>query len=209
MKNSVVRLIGSSVLAAMVTTGCGQLHSSSSMNSRQGHSMHGSMSDKATMISAAGLRVSFNALLGEHMLIAAVATSHALGGRGIPFKGAVGGLDANSVDIAKAIGSVYGADAERAFLPLWQKHIGFVLDYTTGVATKDETKQDKALKDLIAYADDFGAFIAGANPNLPKPAVAELVKKLRAATAASKRTLKPAVAKSSRGAGRKSKRAQT
>lgn len=48
-----------------------------------------------------------------------------------------------------------------------------------------------------------------ASLKLKHQAVAELVKKLRAATAASKRTLKPAVAKSSRGAGRKSKRAQT
>jgi hypothetical protein len=177
MKNKVVRLIGHSVLAAMVVVGCGQMNSSKSMSSMGGHAMHGSTaSDKVGAVSAADLRVSLNALLGEHMLIAAVATSHALGGREIPFKGAVGGLDANSVDIAKAIGSVYGADAEKAFLPLWQKHIGFVVDYTTGVATKDKAKQDKAVKDLIAYADDFGAFINSANPNLPKAAVAELVR---------------------------------
>ena len=94
----------------------------------------------------------------------------------IPFKGAVAGLDANSADIAKAIGSVYGPDAEKAFLPLWQKHIGFVVDYTAGVAAKDKAKQDKAVKDLIGYADDFGAFLNSANPNLPKSAVAELVK---------------------------------
>ena len=179
MKNKVVRLVGSSVLAAMVAAGCGQMKSSSSMGSMQDHSMPGSMmSDKGSMgaVSAADLRVSLNALLGEHMLIAAVATSHALGGREIPFKGAVGGLDANSIDISKAIGSVYGAEAEKAFLPLWNKHIGFVVDYSTGVATKDKAKQDKAVKGLIAYADDFGAFLNSANPNLPKAAVAELVR---------------------------------
>lgn len=179
MKNKVVRLISHSVLAAVVVGGCGQMNSSTSMSSMAGHAMHGSMaSDKGSMgaVSAADLRVSLNALLGEHMLIAAVATSHALGAREIPFKGAVGGLDANSVDIAKAIGSVYGAEAEKAFLPLWNKHIGFVVDYTTGVATKDKAKQDKAVKDLIAYADDFGAFLSSANANLPKAAVAELVR---------------------------------
>src|SRR6476660_5079920 len=92
------------------------------------------------------------------------------------FKGAVGGLDANSIDISKAIGSVYGADAEKAFLPLWRKHIGFVVDYTVGMATKDKTKQDKAVADLVKYSEDFGAFLSSANPNLPKSAVAELVK---------------------------------
>jgi hypothetical protein len=80
------------------------------------------------------------------------------------------------VDVAKAIGSVYGADAEKAFLPLWRKHIGMVVDYTVGVATKDKAKQDKAVADLIGYTDDFGAFLAAANPNLPKEVVADLVK---------------------------------
>jgi hypothetical protein len=175
MKNNVVRLIGSSVLAAVTVTGCGWMNSRDSMRS---HSMHEPkmMSSKESATSAADLRVGLNSLLGEHVLIAAVATSHALGGRDAAFKGAVGGLDANSVDISKAIGSVYGADAEKAFLPLWRKHIGFFVDYTSGVATKDKAKQEKAVADLVGYSSDFGAFLNSANPNLPKNVVADLVK---------------------------------
>jgi copper chaperone CopZ len=175
MKNKVVRFIGGSVLAAVTVTSCGWMHPQNSMRS---HSMHESkmMSSKESGASAADLRVGLNSLLGEHVLIAAVATSHALGGRDAAFKGAVGGLDANSVDISKAIGSVYGADAEKAFLPLWRKHIGFFVDYTTGVATKDKVKQEKAVADLVSYSSDFGAFLNSANPNLPKNVVADLVK---------------------------------
>src|SRR5258705_7609148 len=51
-----------------------------------------------------------------------------------------------------------------------------VVDYTTGAATNDRAKQDKAVDDLVGYTQDFGAFPAGANPNLPKPVVADLVK---------------------------------
>ncbi|MGH7798149.1 MAG: hypothetical protein ACREQ2_25075 [Candidatus Binatia bacterium] len=175
MKSKVVRFIGGSVLAAVAVTGCGW---TGSQNAMQSHSTHGStiVSSKASATSAADLRVGLNSLLGEHVLIAAVATSHALGGREVPFKGAVGGLDANSVDIAKAIGSVYGTDAEKAFLPLWRKHIVFFVDYTTGVATKDKAKQEKAVVDLVSYSEDFAAFLSSANPNLPKGAVTELVK---------------------------------
>ena len=174
MKNKIVRLIGGSVLAAVVVTGCGGMSSQAPM---QSHSMHGSMMDsKEAAPSAADLRVGLNLLLGEHVLIAAVATSHALGGRDAAFKGAVAGLDANSIDISKAIGSVYGPDAEKAFLPLWRKHIGFFVDYSTGVATKDKAKQDKAVVDLVSYSEDFAAFLSSANPNLPKNAVTELVK---------------------------------
>jgi hypothetical protein len=141
MKNKTGRLIGSSVLAAMIVAGCGQMHSSTSMNASPGHSMHDSMTgNNDGKWTAADLRANLNALLGEHVLLAAVATSHALGGREAAFNGAVGGLDANSVDLSKAIGAVYGADAEKAFLPLWRKHIGFFVDYTTGVARQGEAR---------------------------------------------------------------------
>jgi hypothetical protein len=174
MKNKTVRSIGGSVLAAVTIASCGWSNFTHSM---PGHSMHDSktmsMDSKWT---AADLRANLNALLGEHVLIAAVATSHALGGCEAAFNGAVGGLDANSVDISKAIGAVYGADAEKAFLPLWRKHIGFFVDYTTGVATKDKAKQEKAVADLVGYSQDFGAFLSSANPNLPKNVVADLVK---------------------------------
>ncbi|MEW5919268.1 MAG: copper amine oxidase N-terminal domain-containing protein, partial [Gemmatimonadota bacterium] len=73
-------------------------------------------------------------------------------------------------------GLVYGNGAENAFLALWRKHIGFVVDYTTGIATKDKAKADKAVNELVQYTQDFGAFLASANPNLPKAVVADLVK---------------------------------
>ena len=126
--------------------------------------------------SASDLRTGYNVLLAEHVYLAAAATSAALGGRKAELDAAAASLDANSRDLATSLGSVYGADAEKAFLPLWRRHIGFVVDYTVGLATKDRAKQDKAVADLVAYTADFGAFLASANPNLPKEAVAELVK---------------------------------
>lgn len=125
---------------------------------------------------AAESRTGLNAVLREHVYLAAAATGAALGGRETEFKAAAEALDANSVEIARAIGSVYGADAETAFLPLWRRHIGFAVDYTVGVATKDKAKQDKAVGDLVQYTEDFGAFLSSANPHLTKNAVAGLVK---------------------------------
>jgi len=122
------------------------------------------------------LRVALNQLLAEHATLAAAATQAALRGRKSEFESAAAALDMNSQDIAGAIGSVYGKDAGDAFLPLWRKHIGFVVDYTTGKATGSKKKQDKAVQDLLQYANDFGAFLNSAAPTLPKEAVAELVK---------------------------------
>ena len=125
---------------------------------------------------AAGLRVTLNNLFSEHVYLAARATSGALGNRQAEFEAAAAALDANSVDISKAIGLAYGPDAEAAFLPLWRAHIGMVVEYTVGKATNDEMKQQKAVNDLVGYTQDFGAFLSSANENLPKDVVAGLVK---------------------------------
>src|SRR5262249_32694879 len=99
----------------------------------------GSMDHQQTIASTSSsdLRIGLNSLLKEHVYLAAAATGAALGGRQDEFKSAAGALDANSVALSQAIGSVYGSDAETAFLALWRKHIGFFVDYTTGVAKKD------------------------------------------------------------------------
>ena len=68
MKNKTGRLIGSSVFAAMVVAGCGQMSSSRSMSSMSGHSMHDSMPSNDGKWTAADLRANLNALLGEHVL---------------------------------------------------------------------------------------------------------------------------------------------
>jgi hypothetical protein len=134
-------------------------------------------SDSVTVVAnASALRVTLNTLLQEHIYLAAGATGAALGGRTAEFQAAANALDGNSVDLSKAIGSVYGPDAGTAFLALWRKHIGFAVDYTTGVATNDQAKQTRAVNDLVQYTQDFGAFLSSANPNLPKGAVADLVK---------------------------------
>jgi hypothetical protein len=125
---------------------------------------------------AAALRSALDQLLGEHVQLAADATNAALNGRDGEFKAAAAALDANSVDIAGAIGSIYGKDAGDAFLGLWRSHINMVVEYTVGTASKDKMKQDKAVGDLMQYTKDFGAFLNSANPNLPQDAVADLVK---------------------------------
>src|SRR5215510_2492836 len=62
---------------------------------------------KPATATAADLRATLTSLLGEHVLLAASATGAALGGRQAQFEAAAAALDANSVDIAEAIGSVY------------------------------------------------------------------------------------------------------
>jgi len=171
MTRKLVGIVGAAIVTVAIATGCtgGMTGNGSAMPA-----MSGKQVTSATP--AATLRTALNGLLAEHVTLAAGATGAALDGRSAEFQAAAQALDANSVAIAQAIGSVYGTDAERAFLPLWRRHIGFVVDYTTGAAGGDRAKQDKAVGDLVAYTQDFGAFLSAANPNLPKAVVADLVK---------------------------------
>ena len=163
MNRTVMGLIGGLALTAVIATGVAEVRAAR-------------LNPPTSATPAAGLRVGLNALLSEHVYLAAAATNAALGGREPEFKAAAAALDANSVDVARAIGSVYGPEAEKAFLPLWRRHIGMVVDYTVGAAGGDRAKQDRAVSDLVGYTQDFGAFLQSANPNLPKAVVADLVK---------------------------------
>jgi hypothetical protein len=125
---------------------------------------------------AAELLTGLNAGLREHVFLASAATGAALGGRADEFSGAKAALDANSDAVTSVIAGVYGADAGTQFAPLWRKHIDFLVDYTTAAGAKDQAKADAAMGDLLAYTEDFGAFISAASPKLTKDAVAELVK---------------------------------
>ena len=116
---------------------------------------------------AATLRVGLNKLLAEHVYLAARATGAALAGQTAAFEAAAESLDNNSIDLSRAIGMAYGPEAEAAFLPIWRSHIGMVVEYTQGLAADDTAKQDKAVGDLLQYTQDFSAFLASANENLP------------------------------------------
>jgi hypothetical protein len=171
MKRLVSSIVGAVAAAAILAVNIGEPIARA--EAQQGHAMTALATSNTK---ASGLRSTLNTLFQEHIYLAAAATGAALGGREAEFKAAAAALDANSVAISKAIGSVYGQGAEDAFLPLWRKHIGMVVEYTVGVATNDKAKQDKAVADLIGYTQDFGAFLQSANPNLPKSVVADLVK---------------------------------
>lgn len=125
---------------------------------------------------AADLRRTLNVLFSEHVFLATNTTAAALGGRDAEFTAAAWALDANSLELAAAIGSVYAKEAGDKFLVGWRKHIRFFVDYTKGVATKDRAKREKAVADLHAYAKELAVFLHGANPTLPVDAVDGLVR---------------------------------
>jgi hypothetical protein len=173
-------LVAGAVLLAACSTTPGATTSSSASMAAQSMATEsmapGSMAPAAVTDSdAANLRVSLDELLGEHIILAAKATDAALGGRNDQFAAYGDLLNTNGTDLGGAIGSIYGTDAEDQFNQIWSAHNGFFVDYTTGVATDDMAKADKAVSDLTGtYVPQFSAFLAGAT-GLPEAAVTDLV----------------------------------
>jgi hypothetical protein len=125
-----------------------------------------------TATSASTLRVNLNRLLGEHALLAVDATRSGLTGNP-DFKAVAASLDRNSVQIANAIGSVYGRKARNTFLNgsfLWRDHVKFFVDYTVALAKNDMAGQKKAVANLQAYTAKQAVFLAGAT-GLPASAL--------------------------------------
>ena len=128
---------------------------------------------------AAELRAALTSLLNDHVWLAGNALDTAVKKKGDlkdpQVVGAVKALDANSVALSKAIGSVY-PDAEKPFLASWRQHIGFFVNYTLGKATKNDKQVAKAKADLDKYRTSFGELINSVVPELPADAVAEELK---------------------------------
>jgi hypothetical protein len=124
----------------------------------------------------ATLVTTLNMGLREHVFLASEATGAALGGRAEEFMAAASALKSNSNSLTETIANVYGPDAGKAFGPLWERHITFFVEYTTGLAARDKAKQDAAITSLVQYSADFGAFLSTASPALAKETVTELVK---------------------------------
>jgi hypothetical protein len=124
---------------------------------------------------ASSLRAALTGLLVQHVAATGfvVQTAVAAGGNlnAPEVQGAIGALTDNTNALGSAIGSVYGAAAQQAFLKMWNAHIGFFVNYTLGVATHDSAKVKTAQKDLAGYISQFAAFVAGAT-KLPAAAVA-------------------------------------
>ncbi len=117
----------------------------------------------------ANLQVALDRLLGEHALLATWATqAGVIGGKNFPALAKA--LDNNSVAISKAIGSIYGASAGKAFLNgknLWRAHINDFVAYTVATAKHDKAGQQKAVNSLLTYIQVQAAFFAKAI-GLPK-----------------------------------------
>lgn len=165
------------VVALVVGGGVGFMLGNNKAESATTASNNTAMSASAeptTATKAADLRVALNNLESEHVDLAAAATRAGFDGDK-SFEAAAGSLGKNTDNLSAAIASVYGEEAGTKFKEIWASHIGFFVDYTVAAKGGDKVKMDKAVQNLNGYVEAISTFLSGANPNLPKEAVASLV----------------------------------
>ena len=164
--------------ASLGVAACGEDDKSDGATASSGMTASDSRSGASTETGAAELRATLTAGLQEHVYLAGIAISNGVGSGldSAEFKAAAGTLDQNSIALSEAIGSVYGDDAGKQFLSIWRDHIGFFVDYTKAKASGDEQAANAAKQKLDGYRAEFGAFLASANPELTKEAVATELK---------------------------------
>ncbi len=176
-KTLLLRLIAALMVFALVGAACSSGSADTASDTASEVSTDGE-SDASTDVApavdtqAATLTRDLTALLSDHEYLAGLAVlMGATAGPDSPeFKAAAGALDTNSVQLSEAIGSVYGDAGAKKFLSLWRAHIGFFVDYTVGLATKDKAKQAKAVNDLNGYVQAFSGFLSEAT-GLPRGAL--------------------------------------
>lgn len=163
-------------VAALVIGGATGYALGNGMDSSSDGGSNGQQSSQqvSTTTKAADLRTVLNNLESEHVDLASAATRAGFDGSPM-FEASAAALDENSVELSQAIGSVYGAEAEAKFLEIWRSHIGFFVDYTVAAKAGDQAGMDMAVENLNGYVEAISTFLSGANPNLPKDAVASLI----------------------------------
>jgi hypothetical protein len=172
-----IKLAGVGLAAALALTGCSASTPVASAEDTGSSSSASPMAEHSTDTvnsDGAGLRAALTSLLVDHVYLAGAAINQALADGGDltapKTAAAVATLDENSVEVSKAVGSIY-PDAEKPFLDSWRSHIPFFVDYTLGKVTNDQAKVDQAVTGLNDYAVSFGELMHSVVPELPADAV--------------------------------------
>jgi hypothetical protein len=121
---------------------------------------------------AAGVRAAWDRLLGEHVILISFMSSAALGERPEEFEAYLATLDANSVEMADYIGSIYGETAGATFLEFWLEHTGEIVEYIEALEEGDTDQAEHALEELVEYAFELGDFLEEISPDMRSAEVA-------------------------------------
>jgi len=108
---------------------------------------------------AADLRTRLDLLLGEHVMVVAkqagAASNHT-----DDYAGYATLLTANSIALVDVVRSAYGNTSATHFEQIWRIQNGYVIDYTIGLVTHNDTKSNGAMSGLVnGFVPQFAQLI--------------------------------------------------
>lgn len=134
--------------------------------------------DAATSLNAPLWRLTsaLDQLLGEHVVLV-VATMRAGVTDAPDFTAAAASVNANTTDLAGAIGVLFGADAGKSFQSLWADHIDLLVRYAAAIAKGNDSARAGITKELNGFESRLSGFLNAATGK--KLAAAALAKALQ------------------------------
>ena len=103
------------------------------------------------------------ALLGQHMVLAADMMRGRLRDDPDLAQAANSALGRNTDAMGKLVGSAFGSQAAETFTPLWSGHITALFNYSRGLADDDEAVQAQAKVAVAKFEKELAAFFSAAS----------------------------------------------
>ncbi len=113
-------------------------------------------------------RAQFEQLLGEHALLAVRVMRSEVGPAPELRQAADTALGDNTDALSQLVTAAYGRANGDRFTQLWQRHVTDLLAYANGVAAKDASATQTARTALLADAQAYGSWLAGASKSKVK-----------------------------------------
>ena len=105
----------------------------------------------------------FEQLLGQHALLAMRLTRSEVMNASDFRQVAETSLEANTDALSQLVGTAYDDTQGDRFKQLWQGYVTDLSAYANGAASQDASAKQAARADLMAYCDDYGAWLAAAS----------------------------------------------
>ncbi|GAB2578762.1 hypothetical protein Aab01nite_08950 [Paractinoplanes abujensis] len=113
--------------------------------------------------SPADLAVQFEALLGQHAVLAANMMRSRVRGDDDFVQAANASLGQNTDDMTGLVGQLFGAPTAEKFRPLWSRHVVALFGYSGALADHDDSARAEARTQLTTFEGQLAAFFSGAS----------------------------------------------
>jgi hypothetical protein len=122
---------------------------------------------------AADLAIQFEALLGQHSVLAADLMRSRIRGDDDFAQAANAALGKNTEAMTSLVGQMFGPATADKFGPMWSQHIVELFAYAGGLAAQDQKALADAREEIREYEEDLAKFFSGASHGRLSLAAAE------------------------------------